>query len=61
VLNVEYHRFHDHLQPLLPRTMREPIAGRVTLGAAGAGIGIATVGIGLQPDGGRIRLHGSVR
>jgi L-alanine-DL-glutamate epimerase-like enolase superfamily enzyme len=56
VATVEYHRFHDHLAPLLPECMRDIAAGRVTLDST-PGLGIANVETGAQPGGGEIIPH----
>jgi L-alanine-DL-glutamate epimerase-like enolase superfamily enzyme len=56
VHSVEYHRFHDHLAPLLDPCLRTVTDGRITLGEEpGLGVNIALPGS--QSDGGEIRCH----
>lgn len=56
VATVEYHRFHDHLAPLLPDEMKRIDCGFVDLGEA-PGLGVAPPSLGEQPGGGYVRLH----
>jgi L-alanine-DL-glutamate epimerase-like enolase superfamily enzyme len=56
VHSVEYHRFHDHLAPLLDPCMRTVTGGCVTL-ADKPGLGLDVPLPGPQSDAGEIRCH----
>lgn len=56
VHSVEYHRFHDHLAPLMEAGLRTVTDGRVVLGEE-PGLGVCVPVCGAQPDGGEIRCH----
>ena len=54
--SVEYHRFHDQLEQLLPAAARRVVDGTIALGDA-PGLGVAVPSVGPQVDGGDVRLH----
>ena len=56
VLSVEYHRFHDHLAPLLGASLARIMEGGVALSEE-PGLGISLPRPGPQTDGGEIRCH----
>ena len=56
VHSVEYHRFHDHLSPLLSPDLREVTDGDIRLGEE-PGLGVRMPLVGPQPDGGIVRCH----
>jgi L-alanine-DL-glutamate epimerase-like enolase superfamily enzyme len=56
VHSVEYHRFHDHLAPLLSPCLRRVADGCIALGKE-PGLGVGIPQPGPQADGGEIRCH----
>jgi hypothetical protein len=57
--SVEYHRFHDHLAPLLSPALRTVSDGMVSLGDE-PGLGCAIPAPGPQEDGGEIRRYATL-
>lgn len=56
VHSVEYHRFHDHLAPLLSPCLREVTAGGIRLDEE-PGLGVRIPLVGPQLDGGVVGCH----